>query len=761
MEDPQQEKANNSDSVSSPGRSSPASQQSDHGSQSRPPPEHRVEAPVAGTGTSRRRRAVDWEIMQGLRSGQRCEDKPRKFEGYLLKRRKWPLKGWHKRFFCLEKGILTYAKSSTDMAKGKNHGSVDLGLSVISTKGKGRRVDIDAEEFIYHLKVKNQAQFQQWVPQLRHHRLYRQHEIAFGSREAPKMTSPAVEDTSTVPTPGGNGYGSSSAACFDASLPKCSCFSKERPPCRQHHCYRELTPNALSCIAASWTGAFRRDLDASPVGVQKSNAWEFHLEELGLTDACHLTSVDLEHCSEVRRNGELVTDRLGNEPTDETSLEGYGSTLDTFSIKHPMDRTVKKLGSLSRIRREVVGECGEYFCSFGPGDRSVSFTPENKCMDGTNGSSNVESLFIEKAEEGALNLLKCYNGHACIDEGFKEEIHKKDSIDFVPNSSISSSKQQKPASDVTCKSKRGDVLPCSQVSAKIKVIGNSPSHCILKGQKQLSNLCWENIERNVEPSFYAEETETADDESQDNMLLKFKSLSTSFWAHQPPLGYSSFSSDEHASASSYAAPKILSTSPAKNDAVRTTTPKEGASGLVLLGSSSLNFRSTKSCDMEWFCFDNLDTDGRSSQCFLPVNTLPESYSEQIHGASLSDFEKLRCGFYKQPARSGFSRGGPSLNQLHEELCEKPANFSLGWLRSTIEPSTDLVNAVKSSSFAVESASGAVCLEVPSKSPNLFRRASVNQLSEDSLTVLSKEEALEPTESSPHTSLFSNSDGSFF
>ncbi|EEC04850.1 oxysterol-binding protein 3, putative, partial [Ixodes scapularis] len=261
-------------------------------------------------------RAVDWEIMQGLRSGQRCEDKPRKFEGYLLKRRKWPLKGWHKRFFCLEKGILTYAKSSTDMAKGKNHGSVDLGLSVISTKGKGRRVDIDAEEFIYHLKVKNQAQFQQWVPQLRHHRLYRQHEIAFGSREAPKMTSPAVEDTSTVPTPG------------------------------------------------------------------------------------------------------------------------------------------------------------------------------------------------------------------------------------------------------------------------------------------------------------------------------------------------------------------------------------------------------------------------------------ESYSEQIHGASLSDFEKLTCGFYKQPARSGFSRGGPSFNQLYEEPCAKPANFSLGWLRSTIEPSTDLVNAVKSS-LAVQSASVAVCLEVPSK-----------------------KEALKPTESSPDTSLFSNSDGSF-
>lgn len=213
MEEPHAEMAtaattnnNNSDSEASPGRSSPASQQSEPGSRAaaqdaaaagRPELAAASVAPAAGS-SSRRRRAADWEIMQGLRTGQRCDDKPRKFEGYLLKRRKWPLKGWHKRFFCLEKGILTYAKSSTDMAKGKNHGSVDLGLSVISTKSKGRRIDIDAEEFIYHLKVKNQAQFQQWVSQLQHHRLYRQHEITFGSREAPKMTSPAAEDSSAL-----------------------------------------------------------------------------------------------------------------------------------------------------------------------------------------------------------------------------------------------------------------------------------------------------------------------------------------------------------------------------------------------------------------------------------------------------------------------------------------------------------------------------------------------------------------------------------
>jgi hypothetical protein len=46
-----------------------------------------------------------------------------------------------------------YAKGPGDIARGKIHGSVDIGLSVISTKAKRKRLDIDAEEFIYHLKV--------------------------------------------------------------------------------------------------------------------------------------------------------------------------------------------------------------------------------------------------------------------------------------------------------------------------------------------------------------------------------------------------------------------------------------------------------------------------------------------------------------------------------------------------------------------------------------------------------------------------------
>ena len=57
------------------------------------------------------------------------------------------------RFFILEKGSLMYAKRPMDLARGKPHGSVDLGLSVISAKRRRCRIDIDAEVFIFHIKV--------------------------------------------------------------------------------------------------------------------------------------------------------------------------------------------------------------------------------------------------------------------------------------------------------------------------------------------------------------------------------------------------------------------------------------------------------------------------------------------------------------------------------------------------------------------------------------------------------------------------------
>jgi hypothetical protein len=42
------------------------------------------------------RRTSEWEILEGLKDGQRFDKKPKPCEGYLHKKRKWPLKGWHK-----------------------------------------------------------------------------------------------------------------------------------------------------------------------------------------------------------------------------------------------------------------------------------------------------------------------------------------------------------------------------------------------------------------------------------------------------------------------------------------------------------------------------------------------------------------------------------------------------------------------------------------------------------------------------------------
>ncbi|KAK6622081.1 hypothetical protein RUM44_001888 [Polyplax serrata] len=138
---------------------------------------------VKGSRTSKGRRGSEWEILEGLKDGQRYDIKPQILTGYLHKKRKWPLKGWHKRYFVINKGILVYAQAPSDITRGKIHGSVDIGLSVISTKTKSRRIDIDAEEFIYHLKAKRLDTFIKWVEQLRKHRLFRQHLLTFGARE--------------------------------------------------------------------------------------------------------------------------------------------------------------------------------------------------------------------------------------------------------------------------------------------------------------------------------------------------------------------------------------------------------------------------------------------------------------------------------------------------------------------------------------------------------------------------------------------------
>uniref|UniRef100_A0A8C5NDK0 Oxysterol-binding protein n=1 Tax=Gouania willdenowi TaxID=441366 RepID=A0A8C5NDK0_GOUWI len=151
----------------------------------------------------------DWEIIEGLKIGQSNVQRPDKHEGFMLKKRKWPLKGWHKvrepQLYRLKTQNMSikYSKSPIDIQKGKLHGNIDVGLSVMSIKKKARRIDLDTEEHIYHLKVKSQDIFDAWVSKLRHHRLYRQNEIVRSPREATMRSFPpsaAMESPQPAPS---------------------------------------------------------------------------------------------------------------------------------------------------------------------------------------------------------------------------------------------------------------------------------------------------------------------------------------------------------------------------------------------------------------------------------------------------------------------------------------------------------------------------------------------------------------------------------
>ncbi|KAJ8783226.1 hypothetical protein J1605_009834 [Eschrichtius robustus] len=141
-------------------------------------------------------RQDSWEVVEGLRGEMNYTQEPPIQKGFLLKKRKWPLKGWHKRFFYLDKGILKYAKNQSDIEREKLHGCIDVGLSVMSVKKSSKCIDLDTEEHIYHLKVKSEEVFDEWVSKLRHHRMYRQNEIAMFPHEVNHFfPGPTVTDS--------------------------------------------------------------------------------------------------------------------------------------------------------------------------------------------------------------------------------------------------------------------------------------------------------------------------------------------------------------------------------------------------------------------------------------------------------------------------------------------------------------------------------------------------------------------------------------
>ncbi|XP_036004531.1 oxysterol-binding protein-related protein 6 isoform X2 [Fundulus heteroclitus] len=129
------------------------------------------------TGSSKHsKQSRNWEIMDDVPGSSLDLSIPGICEGYLMKRRKYPLKGWHKRYFLLERGILKYSKTQQDVQKGKLHGSLDISMAVMSVNKKSKRIDLDAGDNLYHLKAKSSDIFYIWLTKLAAHRLYRKNE---------------------------------------------------------------------------------------------------------------------------------------------------------------------------------------------------------------------------------------------------------------------------------------------------------------------------------------------------------------------------------------------------------------------------------------------------------------------------------------------------------------------------------------------------------------------------------------------------------
>ena len=51
---------------------------------------------VQAAKSKQRRKGAEWEVIDSFKTLRIFDQAPTKLEGFLLKKRKWPLKGWHK-----------------------------------------------------------------------------------------------------------------------------------------------------------------------------------------------------------------------------------------------------------------------------------------------------------------------------------------------------------------------------------------------------------------------------------------------------------------------------------------------------------------------------------------------------------------------------------------------------------------------------------------------------------------------------------------
>ncbi|KAM7372554.1 hypothetical protein PAMP_009712 [Pampus punctatissimus] len=286
----------------------------------------------SSTGSSKHsKQSRHWEVMDDLQQMEQYAvpgssldlSIPGICEGYLMKRRKYPLNGWHKRYFLLEKGILKYSKSQQDIQRGKLHGSLDVSLAVMSINKKSKRIDLDTGDNLYHLKAKSHDLFYIWLTKLCAHRVFRKNEamsVHHGVLHALSLGQ--------------------------STLPAMSAFAQKN----------SVTPSHYASSASVYQpemGSPAPAVASHPGVTRKVSAW---LQQTHDIDA---TSNDLARCqAELKELAQLIQ-RLnwleGGLPITNTDLE-MRISMQNLSLEKPKKRTMKGVGhSRTMSRVEAMG----------------------------------------------------------------------------------------------------------------------------------------------------------------------------------------------------------------------------------------------------------------------------------------------------------------------------------------------------------------------------------------------------------------------
>ncbi|CAL9693987.1 unnamed protein product [Knipowitschia caucasica] len=286
----------------------------------------------SSTGSSKHsKQSRHWEVMDDMQhldmlqaAGSSLDlSIPGICEGFLMKRRKYPLKGWHKRYFLLEKGVLKYSKTQQDILRGKLHGALDISLAVMSVNKKSKRIDLDAGDNIYHLKAKSNDVFYIWLTKLCAHRIFKKNEAMSVHRGVLHALS-----------------------IGQSSLPPMSALSQPR---------RSTPPHYASSANAYQTETSPAPRLAPNPGVNsKVNAW------LQQTQDIDATSNELARCQAELADMAQLIQRLhwleGGLPITSTDLE-MRISMQNLTLEKPKKKGTKGFGhsrTLSRV--EAMGE---------------------------------------------------------------------------------------------------------------------------------------------------------------------------------------------------------------------------------------------------------------------------------------------------------------------------------------------------------------------------------------------------------------------